>query len=134
MHDHCKIVIFDGACNLCNAGVNHIINRDAEGLFSFTPLQSDIAQELIEKYHEPEYGFDTLLLIKNGVCFERSDAVLEIMKELSGCGFRYRILKLTPKPVRDSLYNLIARNRYRLFGRRDRCMMPAKDVQKRFLE
>jgi predicted DCC family thiol-disulfide oxidoreductase YuxK len=114
--------------------VHRIIKRDPENRFRFAAMQSDIARELIEQHHEPGFYSDTILLIKNGVCYERSDAVLEIMKELPGYGFRYRILKLTPKPVRDGLYNLIAKNRYRYFGKRDRCMVPTSAVRDRFLE
>ena len=133
MCDNRKIVIFDGVCNLCNAAVNHIIERDPESLFRFAPMQSDIAKTLIAQHQGPGFDSETILFIKNGVCYERSDAILEIMKELSGYGFRVGILKLTPKPIRDGLYYLIARNRYRLFGKREQCMMPTQDVRDRFL-
>ena len=134
MHDDSRTVLFDGICHLCNAAVRFIIKRDPEGVFRFAPMQSDIGRALIEKYHGSGFEPDTILLIKNGVCHEGSDAVLEILKELPRCGFRYRVLKLTPKPVRDALYKMAADNRYRLFGRRERCLVPTDDIRSRFLD
>ena len=134
MNDNRRIVIFDGVCNLCNTAVRFIIKRDPGGVFRFAPMQSDIGQALIRKHYASGFELDTLLLIKNGRCYERSDAVLEILKELPKCGFRHRILKLTPKPVRDALYNLIKRTRYTFFGRRERCMVPTDDIRSRFLD
>ena len=83
MHDDSRTVLFDGICHLCNAAVRFIIKRDPEGVFRFAPMQSDIGRALIEKYHGSGFEPDTILLIKNGVCHEGSDAVLEILKELN---------------------------------------------------
>ncbi|MFH2132978.1 MAG: DCC1-like thiol-disulfide oxidoreductase family protein [bacterium] len=129
-----KIVIFDGICNLCNAGVNFVIKRDPTGVFSFTPMQSDISQKLIKQYHAAAFDFDTFLLIKNGVCYERSDAIMEIMKDLTGYWSILRFFSFVPKPIRDYFYNLVARNRYQLFGKRNHCMVPTQDIRKRFIE
>ena len=128
------IVIFDGVCNFCNGAVNFIIKRDPAGRFAFTPMQSATGQELINKYGAALVGFDTFLLVKDGQCFERTDAALEITKDLSGLWHWFRVFKVIPKPFRDYFYRLFARNRYRLFGRRDSCMVPTPDVRERFLE
>lgn len=134
MYYNCNIVIFDGVCNLCNAAVNFVIKRDPTGVFRFAPMQSDIAQELIAMHRGAEFDFTTILLIKNGTCHERSDAVLEIARELERCRFLFRILKLTPKPIRDFFYDAIAKCRYRLFGKRDKCIVPTQNVRNRFID
>ena len=97
-------------------------------------MQSDIAQALIAKHHGEGYNVETLLLYKNDCFYERGDAVLEITRELPGCGVLFRIARITPKPIRDSVYRIIARHRYRIFGKRDQCMVPTQDMQNRFIE
>jgi len=132
--DNRHIVIFDGVCNFCNGAVNFIIKRDSTGRFVFTPMQSPTGQKLIEKYGAAMVGVDTFLLVKEGQCFERTDAALEITKDLSGLWHWFRVLKILPQPFLDHFYRLFARNRYRLFGRRETCMVPTAGVRDRFLE
>ncbi len=134
MYENRKIVIFDGVCNLCNVGVNFIIKRDPNGVFLFAPMQSDISLKLIEKYHKSGFDFNTFLLIKNGVCYERTDAILEIVKDLTGYWSIFRIFRLVPKSIRDYFYNVIAKSRYKIFGKRDQCMVPTQDIRSRFIE
>jgi predicted DCC family thiol-disulfide oxidoreductase YuxK len=134
MHENRYIIIFDGVCNLCNGWVNYIIKRDPEGVFSFASMQGAIAEELIAEHRGAGFDFDTILLIKNGVCHARSDAIMEITRELPRCRFLFRVLRITPKSIRDFFYNVTAKRRYRLFGKRDQCMIPTEDVRKRFIE
>ncbi len=91
------IIIFDGICNFCNGAVNFIIKRDPEGLFVFTPMQSEIAKKLIVKYEAPEVGYDTFLLIKNNTCYYRTDAAFEITKNLSGFWYLLQSVQNFPK-------------------------------------
>jgi predicted DCC family thiol-disulfide oxidoreductase YuxK len=128
------IIIFDGVCNLCNSSVNFIIKRDKENVFIFTPMQSKSAQALIAKYQVKNVGFDTFLLIKNDECYYRTDAALEITKNLSGFWYLFRAFKVLPRFFRDYFYRLLARNRYSLFGKADMCMMPTLAVKSKFLE
>jgi predicted DCC family thiol-disulfide oxidoreductase YuxK len=128
------IVIFDGVCNFCNGAVIFIIRRDPKALFTFTPMQSESGKRLTEKYNAPIVGVDTILLIKNGQCYERTDAALEIARDLTGLWFMFRILKVLPRSFRDYFYKLFARNRYKLFGRREECMIPSTEVRDRFIE
>ncbi|MBT3320941.1 MAG: thiol-disulfide oxidoreductase DCC family protein [Anaerolineae bacterium] len=128
------IIIFDGICNFCNGSVNFIIKRDPKGIFSFTPMQSDIAQELMEKHKIEKVELDTFLLIKKGIIYDRSDAALEIAKDLTGFWHLFIIFKVLPKRLSDSFYNLFAKNRYALFGKRASCMIPTPEIRKRFLE
>jgi predicted DCC family thiol-disulfide oxidoreductase YuxK len=129
-----RVIIFDGICNFCNGAVNFIIKRDPKGLFVFTPMQSEIAAKLIQKYEAPQVGIDTFLLIKNGTCYYRTDAALEIARDLTGLWFLFRIFKVLPRGFRDYFYRAFARNRYSLFGKKDVCMIPTPDVKSRFLE
>ncbi|WP_404377515.1 thiol-disulfide oxidoreductase DCC family protein [Vreelandella aquamarina] len=127
------IVIFDGVCNFCNGAVNFIIQRDPEGVFAFTPMQSELARELTQRFNVHDVGMDTLVLIKNDECYVLSDAALEIAKDLKGPWRLCYALKIVPRPIRDAAYKLFARNRYKLFGKRDVCMVPSAEVKSRFV-
>ncbi len=131
--DKQQIIIFDGVCNFCNGAVNFIIKRDPRFLFVFTPMQSDVARKLITEHQVDSVGAGALLLIKNGQCFVATNAVLEIARDLTGGWPLLRVFKVVPRILRDALYRVFARNRYRLFGRRPACMVPAEDVRSRFV-
>lgn len=134
MKENQPLIIFDGVCNLCHGAVNFIIKRDKLGLFLFTTMQSDYAQELIKSHGISDPELDTFLLIKDGKIYERSNAALEITKDLSGLWYWLRIFLIVPTSIRDILYNLIAKNRYRVFGKKDQCMVPTPELQQRFLQ
>lgn len=131
--DNRHIVIFDGVCNFCNGAVNFIIARDPKGLFAFAPMQSDLAKELMETHNIHNVGIDTFLLIKNGQCFVYSSAALEITRDLTGYWYAFNVFKLLPAPIRDFFYKTFARNRYALFGRQDKCMVPSEEIRSRFI-
>lgn len=131
--DNRHIVIFDGVCNFCNGAVNFIISRDPEGIFVFTPMQSELAQKLMKGHQINNVDIDTFLLIKNGQCFVFSSAALEIAKNLTGFWYLFNILRVIPSPVRNFFYKVFARNRYRLFGRKSICMVPSNKVRSRFV-
>ena len=131
--DNSYIVIFDGVCNFCNGSVNFIINRDPDAKFVFTPMQSNLAEELMLKHQIDNADIDTLLLIKGNEYFLFSSAALEITKDLSGMWWLLIVFKIVPAPIRDYFYKLFARNRYKLFGRKDICMVPTNDVKDRFV-
>lgn len=131
--DNRHIVIFDGVCNICNGAVNFIIKRDPNGVFAFTPMQSDLARELMNRHEIHNAGIDTFMLIKNGQCFVFSSAALEIAEDLTGLWYMFRIFKLVPSIIRDFFYKLFARNRYALFGRQETCMVPTEDRMCRFV-
>ena len=131
--DSRHIVVFDGVCNFCNGAVNFIINRDPNGTFAFTPMQSNLAKELMAKYQMNNVDIDTFLLIKNDQCFVFSSAALEITKGLTGFWYLFNIFRVLPGPIRDIFYKLFARNRYRLFGKKSTCMVPSEEVRSRFV-
>lgn len=132
--DNRSIIVFDGVCNFCNGAVLFIIKRDPRGVFAFTPMQSEKAKNLMLKYHVSAVESDTVLLIKKEVCYLRSDAVLEIAQDLSGLWGLTRALKILPVSIRDYLYKLFARNRYNLFGKQERCIIPTAEIRNRFIE
>jgi predicted DCC family thiol-disulfide oxidoreductase YuxK len=131
--DNRHIVIFDGVCNFCNGAVNFIIKRDPGGIFVFTPMQSDLAHQLMDKHKIHNTGTDTFLLIKNNQCFVFSSAALEITKDLTGLWYLFNVFSLVPSVIRDFFYKVFARNRYALFGRQGTCMVPAKEMRSRFV-
>ncbi|WP_022953894.1 thiol-disulfide oxidoreductase DCC family protein [Leucothrix mucor] len=128
-----QIVVFDGICNFCNSSVNFIIARDPEGKFSFAPMQGEAAKMLMKQHGIDNPDLDTFLLIKNGKLYQRTDAGLEIAKDLTGYWKYCRVFLILPAPLRDIFYRLLAKNRYRIFGKREVCMVPTPDVRERFL-
>lgn len=127
------VVIFDGVCNLCNGVVGFLIPRDPEGRLRFAPLQSEPAQKLLRRHDLSTEDVDTIVLIEDDQEYTKSDAVLRIAA-LLGWPYRLaRIGRLVPVGFRDRVYDGVAANRYDWFGRKDRCMVPDRDVSDRFL-
>jgi len=127
-----KIILFDGVCNLCNNSVNFIISRDTKSIFLFVPLQSDFGKELTAKMNIPP-KIDSIILVSENKYYIKSDAVIEIIQELKWYWRMFIIIKILPRKFRDLLYNFIANNRYKWFGKRDSCMIPDENVKSRFL-
>lgn len=128
------IVLFDGVCNLCNFAVNFIIDRDPSGRFVFASQQSEEGKSLLSKYGIPTHRMDSLVLIRGEKVFIKSSAALEIARYLRGPWSVFYFFRPVPYPIRDFLYNLVARNRYRLFGKRDSCRYPTQELKARFLD
>ena len=130
------IVFFDGVCNLCNGAVQFIIRKDPEGYFKFSSLQSSIAADLLAKAGHPIKSdrMDSIILLENSRVYTRSDAVLQISKNLSGVWKFFYGFIIIPRPVRNAIYDWVASNRYKWFGRKDSCMVPTGDLISRFLE
>ncbi len=126
------IILFDGVCNFCNGTVNFIIKRDKKKRFRFAPLQSEIGQKFVREYALNEV--DSVVLIKNGAAHTHSTAALKIARKLDGYWSWLYFLIIVPKSLRDFFYKLFARNRYRLFGKKDVCMMPSPEMRTRFLD
>jgi predicted DCC family thiol-disulfide oxidoreductase YuxK len=127
------IILFDGVCNLCNGAVQFIIKRDPEGKFQFASLQSARAQQML-KDREAPITMETIILLRGNQLFQRSDAALEIARKLSGAWPLVYGLKVVPRFIRDGVYNWIAKNRYRFFGKRNECMIPTPALRNRFIE
>ena len=127
-----RVVLFDGVCNVCNAAVNFIIDRDPAGKFRFASLQSDVGRRLSREHAIPE-DLDTIAYIENGRAFTHSAAVLRIAKGLGGLWPALFSLVVLPRPVRDRAYRYFASHRYGWFGRTEACRVPTPEIRQRFL-
>jgi predicted DCC family thiol-disulfide oxidoreductase YuxK len=127
------IVLFDGVCNLCSGSVQFILKRDKNNLFQFASLQSKPGQEYLKKFNLPADTFNSFVLVEGDNIYTRSTAALRIAKNLKGWKWLYAF-RIVPKFIRDAVYNLIAKNRYRWFGKKNECWIPTPDLRARFLE
>lgn len=127
------IVFFDGHCNLCSNSVQFVIKRDKKKRFVFASLQSDAARAHLLQFGSKNKINDSIILVEGGKQFERSDAALRIAKHLSPPWPVFYMLKVIPASWRDAVYDLIARNRYKWFGKKDQCMMDLPLYKERFL-
>ncbi len=128
------IVLFDGVCNLCTGFVQFLIPRDPEGVFHFASLQSDVGDRLLEDHGLASDELDSIVLIEGDDVYVKSSAVIRIGAILGGVYTLARPLQYLPRRLRDWGYDVVAANRYRLFGKKDQCMMPTGDVRSRFLD
>ena len=127
------VVLFDGVCNFCVGSVQFIYKRDPKGRFRFASLQSEAGQALLREHRLPADDFDSMVLIEGDRVHLRSSAALQVARGLKAPWSLLGIFLVIPRPVRDLAYRLIAGNRYRLFGKRESCMVPTPDFQARFL-
>ncbi len=120
-------------CNFCNFWVNFIIDRDRNKHFRFASLQSDTAQKILKEKNFNPLKIETIVLVLNDKLFTKSSAALQIVKRLDGMWKLVYVFSILPKPMRDVVYDFIARNRYKWFGKRDSCRIPTEEVKGRFL-
>ncbi len=129
-----KIILFDGVCNLCDSVVQFIIRHDKRDLFRFLPLQSDTGQALLKQLGLQEQELDSIILYEPGKAYYyKSAAALEIAKSLGGVFSLATIFHIIPKNLRNALYDYIARNRYKWYGKKDECMVPTAEIRSKFL-
>lgn len=128
-----SIVVFDGVCNLCSAAVRFILNNDKAGRIRFAPLQSSLGQTLLEQHGIDPANARSFLLLRGPDAYLESDAALEIARDLGPWRW-LRVFRVIPRSLRNRIYGLIARNRYRWFGKRDTCFVPTREQRARFLD
>jgi predicted DCC family thiol-disulfide oxidoreductase YuxK len=128
------IIIFDGVCNFCNRTVNIILKHDKDAYFRFAPSQSNAAMGIMQEFGLEQQAITSVILIDNEKVYTKTDAVIQIANRLSGWPKIVRFIKFIPKPIRDFAYDLIAKNRYALFGKRASCRIPDASIQDRFLQ
>jgi predicted DCC family thiol-disulfide oxidoreductase YuxK len=129
-----KIILFDGVCNLCNTAVQFIIKYDKKDVFRFVALQSDLGHEIIKHIGIDTKVIDSIVLYQPGVAYYyKSAAALEIAKDLNVFFYWTRILNILPERLRNSLYDYIARNRYKWYGKKETCIMPTNALKLKFL-
>jgi predicted DCC family thiol-disulfide oxidoreductase YuxK len=129
--DH-PILLFDGVCNLCNGLVRFVVKFDTEGHYRFAPLQSDVGRRLQERFDLDPDDVDTVVLVEGDDCYLKSAAILRVMGHLDGPWPLLGPLRYLPRSVRDFGYDLVARYRYRVFGRKDACPIPDPEIRDRF--
>jgi predicted DCC family thiol-disulfide oxidoreductase YuxK len=127
------VILFDGICNFCNAGINFIIRQDKNKIFRFAALQSEAGQKLLKQYGLPTEGFGSFIFIDDGKVYQRSAAGLKVYGKLPWYWKWTQFGWIAPRFLRDGVYDFIARNRYRWFGKKEKCMIPSPDVRSRFL-
>lgn len=129
-----KIILFDGVCNLCNSSVVFIIKRDKKDVFRFAAIQSEEGEKLIQKHQIDTSKTDSIILVEGDTYSVKSTAALKIAKHLKG---GYPLLygfMILPAFFRNWVYDIIARNRYRWFGKKDSCMIPTPELRSKFLQ
>ncbi|GAA0893173.1 thiol-disulfide oxidoreductase DCC family protein [Fulvivirga kasyanovii] len=129
------LILFDGVCNLCNGSVSFVLDRDHARRFVFGSLQSERSKEILHSYNYDTEALNSIVVItKSGKLMTRSDAALYIARQLPGGWKLLYIFKIIPRFIRDAVYDLIAANRYKWFGRQDACRMPNPELKQRFLD
>jgi predicted DCC family thiol-disulfide oxidoreductase YuxK len=129
-----KILLFDGVCNLCNGAVQFVIKRDKNARLKFASLQSEAGQKLLQEFHLPADEFESFVFIDGDKAYTKSTAALQVAKNLGSFWKTFYAFIIIPKPIRDFAYSLIAKNRYKMFGKRESCMIPTPELKSRFLQ
>ncbi|MFC0187057.1 thiol-disulfide oxidoreductase DCC family protein [Fictibacillus aquaticus] len=127
------VILFDGVCNLCNGAVQFVLKHERNQKLRFTALQSQTGEELLQKHGFPAEKMDSFVLIQGGKAFTKSDAAVRAAHYLK---LPYRLAAvgiIVPRPIRNKVYEYIARNRYKWFGKKDECMLPSPDIKERFI-
>lgn len=128
------VLLFDGVCNLCNGWVQFVMAREREPRLVFAPLESEIGRELLAQVGLADGRPDSLVLIQDGQAHVRSDAALRIVSQLRAPWSWMAAFRIVPSGLRDTIYDWVARNRYRWFGRKDECPIPTPAQRARFLD
>lgn len=129
-----SIILFDGVCNFCNRTINIILKYDKQAYFQIAASQSNAGNNLLQQFKLDQKASASVILIDQEKVYTKTDAVIQIANRLSGWPKLFRFIKFIPKPIRDFGYDLIAKNRYALFGKKDNCMIPDASIRHRFLE
>jgi predicted DCC family thiol-disulfide oxidoreductase YuxK len=131
--DDGPVVLFDGVCNLCEGAVRFLVLRDPAGVFRFAPLQSEVGRRLLARHGLSPDSLDTFVLVEGDRARVHSDAFLGIARRLPAPWSWLRVLALLPRRLRDAVYGVVVRNRYRWFGRKEACLVPTPELRARFL-
>jgi predicted DCC family thiol-disulfide oxidoreductase YuxK len=131
--NNAHIILFDGICNMCCGIVQFIIKKDPGSKFKFAPLQSAAGQDLLKIARMPLHNFNTFVYFRHGKMYTESTAALILLKEIGGKYSLFYGLMIFPKLIRDTVYRLISKSRYTIWGKADQCMIPNDGITNRFL-
>lgn len=127
------VILFDGICNLCSSTVRFILKRDKKDVFRFASLQSGLGQSVLQKFNLPADNFSSFLLYQNGKIYTKSTGALVVASQLSGAWQLLFAFIIIPSFIRNSVYNIVAANRYKWFGKKDACWVPSPALKAKFL-
>ena len=133
------ILLYDGVCGLCNRLTQFLLKRDARDRLLFASLQSDFAAAILKRHGKDAHDLDTVYVVRDyeqpaEVLLARSDAILYLLQQIGGVWSLTAVGKILPRWLRDRLYNLVARNRYKVFGKHETCMLPEPKHRRKFLD
>lgn len=129
-----KIILFDGVCNLCDSSVQFIIKHDKNDVFRFVTLQSDLGEKIIKHIGIDRNKTDSIILYEPGVAyFYKAEAALKIAKELNGIYSLLSLFSVFPNSISNYVYDYIAKNRYKWYGKKEQCMIPTPELKSKFL-
>jgi predicted DCC family thiol-disulfide oxidoreductase YuxK len=130
-----KIILFDGVCNLCNSAVQFVIKHDGKDVFRFVALQSELGQQILKHIGVNPVNIDSIVLYEPGVAYYyKSSAAIQIARSLGGFWHFGTVFKVIPTGIRNLLYDYIAKNRYKWYGKKESCMIPTLELKIKFLE
>ena len=127
------VILFDGVCNLCNSAVQFVIKRDKEEIFHFSSLQSEFGQKTLSENNLDTKNLSSFILKQGNKVYFKSTAALNVAKLLGGWIALFWVFIIIPKPIRDTVYQWVANNRYRWFGKKEECWLPTQELKKRFI-
>jgi predicted DCC family thiol-disulfide oxidoreductase YuxK len=128
------IILFDGVCNLCNASINFVIDRDKQRYFRYAALQSDSGTSYLKKFEMPSDVFNSIVLVEGEKYYTRSTAALRIAKKMDGLWPLLYVFIIIPPFIRNAVYDFIAKNRYKWFGKEEFCRIPTPELKSLFLD
>ncbi|ARV05865.1 thiol-disulfide oxidoreductase [Polaribacter sp. SA4-10] len=129
-----KLILFDGVCNLCNTSVTKVIDNDKKNTFVFTALQSETGQQILDQLKIDISKMDSIILYEPGISYDiKSTAALKIMNDFGGFWQVTQLFWIFPEAFRDFIYDYIAKNRYKWFGKKENCMIPSPKLKAKFL-
>lgn len=128
------VILFDGVCNLCNRSVRFVIKKDKKKKFRFASLQGKAGQDLLKRFNLQADDLNSFVLIEGDKMYTRSAGALHMLRELGGGWKLFYAFMIVPRFIRDAVYNWVAKHRYKWFGKREECMVPAPELRERFLD
>lgn len=135
MEENKKIILFDGVCNLCNGAIQFIIKHDKKDNFRYAPLQSDMGRKFLQQRNIDTSEIDSIILIEPGVAYyTKSAAALKIGQDFGGPWKLLQVFEWIPESISNFIYDIIAKNRYKWFGKKEACMIPTPELKAKFLE
>ncbi len=130
-----KIILFDGVCNLCNSSIQFVIERDKDDVYRFAALQSETAKKMVAQRNIDTSQVDSIILIEPGIAYyTKSSAALKIGKSFGGLWSLLGIFEWIPEKISNQVYDFIAKNRYKWYGKKENCMIPTSDLKAKFLD